>query len=300
MTILLFCALVLAAAGLSYGLWRRWREKSTLQILDRMLDAATRGDFSQETFDESLLSAVGTKLTHYLAASAVSARNLQEEKDKIKTLIGDISHQTKTPIANVLLYAQLLGEQDLPPESKALAQALEGQAEKLQVLIEALVKTSRLETGVLALHPEESPLWPVLENAAVQVLPKAEGKGVAVHLEPTEETARFDSKWTGEAVYNLLDNGVKYTPSGGRVTVRVTPYELFCRIDVTDTGMGIPEEEQAKIFGRFYRGHAVYETEGVGIGLYLVRQIAAGQGGYVKVASQPGRGSTFSLFLPRA
>ena len=299
MTILLFCALVLAAAGLSYGLWRRWREKSTLQILDRMLDAAIRGDFSQETFNESLLSAVGTKLTHYLAASAVSARNLQEEKDKIKTLIGDISHQTKTPVANVLLYAQLLGERDLSPESKAMTEALEGQAEKLQVLIEALVKTSRLETGILALHPEGHPLWPMLQQAAEQVRPKAEGKGITLSLEPTSAAARFDPKWTGEAVYNLLDNAVKYTPSGGRITVQVIPYELFCRIDVTDTGMGIPEEEQAKIFGRFYRGHAVYETEGVGIGLYLVRQIAAGQGGYVKVASQPGRGSTFSLFMPR-
>lgn len=300
MTILLICALVLAAAGVGYGLWRRNREKHTLQTLDRMLDAAIRGEFSEEDFDESLLSAVETRLAHYLSASTVSARNLREEKDKIKTLIGDISHQTKTPIANLLLYAQLLGEQDLPPESKAMTRALEGQAEKLQILIEALVKTSRLETGVLALHPAEHPLWPLLEGAAEQVRPKAEGKGIRLRLEPTRETARFDPKWTGEAVYNLLDNAVKYTPAGGRVTVEVTPYELFCRIDVTDTGIGVPEEEQTKLFGRFYRGQAAAEAEGVGVGLYLVRQIAAGQGGYVKVASVPGKGSTFSLFLPRS
>lgn len=300
MIILLICALVLAAAGLGYGLWRRNREKHTLQTLDRMLDAAIRGEFSEEDFDESLLSAVETRLAHYLSASAVSARNLREEKDKIKTLIGDISHQTKTPIANLLLYAQLLGEQDLPPESKTMTRALEGQAEKLQILIEALVKTSRLETGVLALHPAEHPLWPLLEGAAEQVRPKAEGKGIALRLEPTGETARFDLKWTGEAVYNLLDNAVKYTPAGGEVRVEVTPYELFCRIDVTDTGMGVPEEEQPKLFGRFYRGQAAAEMEGVGIGLYLVRQIAAGQGGYVKVTSAPGEGSTFSLFLPRS
>lgn len=300
MTILLICALILAAAGLGYGLWRRNREKHTLQTLDRMLDAAIRGEFSEEDFDESLLSAVETRLAHYLSASAVSARNLREEKDKIKTLIGDISHQTKTPIANLLLYAQLLGEQDLPPESKAMTRALEGQAEKLQILIEALVKTSRLETGVLALHPAEHPLWPLLEGAAEQVRPKAEGKGIRLRLEPTGETARFDFKWTGEAVYNLLDNAVKYTPAGGEVRVEVTPYELFCRIDVTDTGMGVPEEEQPKLFGRFYRGQAAAEMEGVGIGLYLVRQIAAGQGGYVKVTSAPGEGSTFSLFLPRS
>lgn len=300
MIILLICALVLAVAGLGYGLWRRNREKHTLQTLDRMLDAAIRGEFSEEDFDESLLSAVETRLAHYLSASAVSARNLREEKDKIKTIIGDISNQTKTPIANLLLYAQLLGEQDLPPESKTMTRALEGQAEKLQILIEALVKTSRLETGVLALHPAEHPLWPLLEGAAEQVRPKAEGKGIALRLESTGETARFDLKWTGEAVYNLLDNAVKYTPAGGEVRVEVTPYELFCRIDVTDTGMGVPEEEQPKLFGRFYRGQAAAEMEGVGIGLYLVRQIAAGQGGYVKVTSAPGEGSTFSLFLPRS
>ena len=138
------------------------------------------------------------------------------------------------------------------------------------------------------------------EGAAEQVRPKAEGKGIYLRLEPTEATARFDPKWTGEAVYNLLDNAVKYTPAGGEVRVEVTPYELFCRIDVTDTGIGVPEEEQPKLFGRFYRGLASAEVEGGGIGLYLGRQIAAGQGGYVKVASVPGKGSTFSLFLPRS
>lgn len=98
---------------------------------------------------------------------------------------------------------------------------------------------------------------------------------------------------------NLLDNGVKYTPAGGRITVSVTLYELFCRIDVTDTGPGLAEEEQAKVFQRFYRSPAVQDQAGVGIGLYLVRQIAAGQGGYVRVDSAPGAGSIFSLFLPR-
>lgn len=298
-TALLIAALALAAGALAYALWCRRREKRTLQTLEAMLEAAIRGDFSEETFDESLLSAVEAKLAQYLSASLVSARNLGEEKEKIKTLIGDISHQTKTPIANILLYAQLLGEQDLPAESRAMAAALEGQAEKLDTLIQALVKLSRLETGVLALHPAAGPVWPAVSAAAEQVRPKAAEKGITLCLRPSREWARLDPKWTEEAVYNLLDNGVKYTPAGGQVTVSVTPYELFCRVDVTDTGPGIPEREQAKIFGRFYRAPGTYETQGGGIGLYLVRQIAAGQGGYVKVSSQPEQGSTFSLFLPR-
>ncbi len=98
---------------------------------------------------------------------------------------------------------------------------------------------------------------------------------------------------------NLLDNAVKYTPAGGAVTVEAFAYELFCRVDVTDTGPGIPEEEHARVFRRFYRSAAVAQEPGVGIGLYLARQIAEGQGGYLKVFSKPGKGAKFSLYLPR-
>ena len=111
--------------------------------------------------------------------------------------------------------------------------------------------------------------------------------------------AVFDSKWTAEAVGNLLDNAIKYTPSGGAVSVHVSEYDMFCRIDVSDNGLGIPEEEQAKVFQRFYRSPSVADAEGVGIGLYLTRQIITGQGGYIKLTSKPDEGSTFSIFLPR-
>ena len=83
------------------------------------------------------------------------------------------------------------------------------------------------------------------------------------------------------------------------MTVSVTPYELFCRIDVADTGPGIPEDEQGRIFERFYRSPTVRDAQGVGLGLYLAREIAAANGGYIKVTSRPGNGSTFSLFLPK-
>jgi len=288
---------VLAAAAVI--LRERWRTRRTLRGLDRMLDEAIRGSFTEKHFDESLLSAVETKLAHYLSASAASAQAVSEEKDKIKTLIGDISHQTKTPIANIVLYAQLLEEQKLTTEGRACAAALEEQAGKLQTLIDALVKTSRLETGVLVLHPVSGPLAPMLEEAAAQFAPGAEEKGISLTLRPTDATAVFDAKWTGEAVCNLLDNAVKYTPSGGSVAVDVISYEMFCRINITDTGPGIPEAEQAKVFQRFYRSAAVNQEQGVGIGLYLARQIAEGQGGYIKVFSRPGRGAEFSLYLPR-
>ena len=259
---------LLAAAG--FAVWTRLRTRRMLDTLGKMLDDAIRGEFRESLYDESRLSALETRMAHYLSASAVSAKNLAEEKDAIKTLIGDISHQTKTPIANLLLYAQLLEEQDLPPESREYVSALEHQAEKL------------------------------LDAASAQAAPGAEAKAITLTVEPTDLTARFDPKWTAEALYNLVDNAVKYTPAGGAVTLRAVGYELFCRVDVTDTGPGIPESEQARIFQRFYRSPSASEAEGVGIGLYLARQIAAGQGGYLKVSSRPGEGSTFSLFLPRA
>ena len=291
-------AAVIGAALLAGALvlWQRRQSRKILENLGKMLEAAMEGNFTEASFDESLLSALESSFAHYLAASTVSARKVDAEKEKLKALIGDISHQTKTPIANILLYTQLLKEQ---PGNTDCLEALEGQTKKLQSLIDALVKTSRLETGVIALHPEPGELWSVMTSAVSQLRPKAEEKGVRIALEHGEANAVFDPKWTEEALYNLLDNAVKYTPSGGRVSVTAVVYPMFSAVLVQDTGPGIAEEEQPKIFQRFYRGEVHREEEGVGIGLYLVRQIAEGQGGFVKVRSQPGQGSTFSLYLPR-
>ena len=289
-------ALLLALAVVGYD---RWRTVRTIRRLDDMLTAAMSGSFSEETFDESRLSSLESRLGRYLAASALSERNVREQKDRLSALISDISHQTKTPVANLQLYAQLLSEQPLTPQGKDCAAAISAQAGKLQTLIEALVKTSRLETGILVLHPQPGEISTMAERAAGQFAHKAAEKGIALTVDPAEGSAVFDPKWTEEAVCNLLDNAVKYTPSGGAVTVEIKNYELFSAVRVADTGPGIPEEEQAKIFGRFYRAPGAWQAEGVGIGLYLARQIAEKQGGYVKVESAPGKGSVFSLFLPR-
>ena len=290
-------AALLAALGAVF--YSRRRTARLLARLDEMLAAAMDGSFTEQRFDESRLSALESRLAQYLAASSVSAQNLQAQKDQISALVSDISHQTRTPVANLQLYAQLLAEQPLGPEGRACAEAIEMQAQKLQSLIEALVKTSRLESGVLALHPAPGELAPMAERAVAQYAPKAAAKGLSLTMGPIAGSAVFDPKWTEEALCNLLDNAVKYTPAGGAVTVSVQAYELFAAVRVRDTGPGIPEEEQARIFGRFYRAPAAYQAEGVGIGLYLARQIAAGQGGYLKVESVPGAGSTFSLYLPR-
>lgn len=284
---------------LAVVVYDRWRTARIVRRLDDMLTAAMNGSFSEETFDESRLSSLESRLGRYLAASALSEWNVREQKDQISALISDISHQTKTPVANLQLYAQLLSEQPLTPQGKDCAAAISTQAEKLQTLIEALVKTSRLETGILALHPQPGEISAVVKRAAAQYAPKAAEKDITLTVGQAGGSAVFDAKWTEEAVCNLMDNAVKYTPSGGTVTVEVKNYELFSAIRVTDTGPGISEEEQARIFGRFYRAPGAWQAEGVGIGLYLTRQIAEKQGGYVKVESMPGKGSVFSLFLPR-
>ena len=104
--------------------------------------------------------------------------------------------------------------------------------------------------------------------------------------------------WTAEAITNVLDNAVKYSPSGGIVDIKITEYPSYLRLDISDNGIGIPEEEQAKIFGRFFRGKYAAGIDGVGIGLYLTRNIINKQNGYVKVVSDT-HGSKFSLFLKK-
>ncbi len=294
--IIFICLIVVCA--IAVVIINRYKTRKTMENMNHMLDMAMDGKFDETLFNESLLSAVETKLSHYLLASAVSAQNLTGEKEKIKELIADISHQTKTPVANILLYTQLLGEQELPKESMEYVNALNVQTEKLNFLIGSLVKTSRLEAGIFVLHPKINDIYPMLLKVQEQIRAKADEKKIKIELISTDIKACFDEKWTEEAIYNIVDNAVKYTPEGGNITISTTSFNLFTKIDIKDTGIGIPSEEHAKIFGRFYRSKRVSELPGVGIGLYLSRQIVSSEGGYIKVSSKQGEGSTFSVFLP--
>lgn len=295
---LLYLAWVIFLAS---GIWvwnvRRHMRKM-LEQMDHMLEQTWEGSFQESVYDESMLSHIETKLAHYLAASEVSARNLTEEKEKIKQLIADISHQTKTPIANLLLYVQMLEEKELPQEEQAFVQEINRQAQKLNFLIGSLVKTSRLETGMLVLHPKWEEVDSMLEEVIRQLAAKAQRKGQTIEFAPGSCFAWFDRKWTVEAIYNIVDNAVKYTPDGGKIKLVLTAAELFVRIEIMDTGIGIKEEETVKIFQRFYRGSHTSGQEGVGIGLYLARQILAGENGYIKVKSVVGGGSSFFVYLP--
>ena len=268
-----------------------------MKTIEKMLNLAQKSEFSESEFDESRLSKLETMFSHYLSSSTTSARNIEEEKKKIETLIADISHQTKTPIANLLLYSELLYEEDMSDDTWAKVDVIHNQAERLRFLIDSLVKLSRLENGILALHPKEERIDPMLSTVCGQYERKASEKGLKLSFEPTDLSACFDVKWTTEAICNLVDNAIKYTESGV-IQISALSYELFTRIDIKDTGKGISEDELAKIFSRFYRSQSSNESDGVGIGLYLARQILSEEGGYIKVSSEVGEGSVFSVFLP--
>lgn len=295
-------ALLLCAAGLAAlaaGCWLALRARRTVRRLERMLTDAIDGGFVEEHYDETAVSALEARMARLLHGSAAANRALSREQAAVQSLISDISHQARTPMANILLYADLLEETDLTDAQRARLTPLRDQAEKLRFLIENLIRSSRLETGILQLAPAAGSVDALMEQAAGEAGAAAAAKGVALTVRPGRADACFDPRWTPEALYNLVDNAVKYTPPGGSVVLSAALTDSFCRVDVADTGPGIPESEQAAIFGRFARGAAARGTEGLGIGLYLARQIAAGQGGYIRVKSAPGQGSVFSLYLPR-
>lgn len=296
--ILLIIILIIAVSAIAYGIYCHIKMRQQIKKLDEMLDKAIDGSFTESCFDESQLSYIENKMWKYLSSSEISARKTAEEKAKIKTLIADISHQTKTPVSNILLYSELLSECELSDTEKDYASRIFSQSEKLSFLITSLVKLSRLETGIIALSPKETAIASMLRDIVVQAQAKADEKGLSLTLECGDEKAVFDEKWTNEAVWNIVDNAIKYTDKGG-IKITVREYEMFVCIEISDTGCGIPEAEQAQIFSRFYRSESTSSEEGVGIGLYLARQIVSAENGYIKVVSEVGKGSTFSVFLSK-
>lgn len=269
----------------------------TMKRLEEMLEDAINDTFKERAYDESRLSRLEVKWKRFLSSSVGQKHRLQEEQRKIKMLISDISHQTKTPIANILLYSQILQEKETDPELIPIVENIKEQSEKLDFLIRSLVKASRLESEALILQPKKEPIMPCIAAAAAGAEEAAAKRQITLVVKETDVQACFDRKWTEEAIGNLIDNAIKYSPLGSEVQISVTDYEMFAAIHVTDAGIGIREEEQAQVFERFYRSREVAEEKGVGIGLYLVREIALKQGGYVKVKSKHGAGSTFSFYI---
>lgn len=250
--------------------------------------------------EEDLFVKINQRLERMYEIMMGERRNLAREKKELQELISDISHQVKMPIANLKLIDTTLLEQVLSREKqREFLMAMDGQIDKLDFLMQAMIKTSRLETGVISLDKKLQSIYDTIAMALGGILLNAEKKGIQVAVScPKELIAPHDRKWTGEALFNLLDNAVKYTEIGGRISIFVESWEMYLKIDIADTGKGIAEERQGAIFNRFYREKEVHDVEGIGIGLYLAREIITMQGGYIKVVSEPEKGSVFSVFLP--
>ena len=298
---LLFILLVLSCAILFVVYLRRKLvlfSDNLCQTIDDMLNGAAAPPQIRE--EENLFYKINYRLARLYDVLRENRESIAKERADLQELISDISHQVKTPVSNLKMVNATLLEQPMPEEKRQeFLMASSGQLEKLDFLMKAMIKTSRLETGVISLDRKIQPLYDTLAAALGGILLSAERKNIHVGVDcPEDIILAHDRKWTSEALFNILDNAVKYTPADGDIQVSVQSWEFYVKIDITDSGKGIAESRQGMIFKRFYREEEVHDIEGIGIGLYLAREIVTMQGGYIKVVSTVGCGSTFSVFLP--
>ncbi len=298
--ILGLCAAIFAVVGL--WAWYQRRQVSLFaddlcETLDALLSG--RQPENYQPYEDSLTAKVQGKLMQYFDIMSEGKRQSQQDKQVIQSLVSDISHQVKTPIANIKMFTNILQQHQLPPEKQAeFLRTMEGQINKLDFLMQSLIKMSRLETGTFVLHPQEDRLADTIALAMSAVWAKAEAKEISLSADcDSSICVQHDPKWTAEALGNILDNAIKYTPPGGSVTVSVRPWQFYTRVDIADTGIGIAEEHYNDIFQRFYRDPQVASQEGVGLGLYLANGIITRQKGYISVKSKVGKGTTFSVYL---
>ena len=272
------------------------KEKKLLNRLQQMLDCAIDGELERTEISEEKYSALENSMKQHLDSCFLARKNQQEEKEVIQKLISDIAHQTLTPISNLKIYGEILSETN--HENQEEIETILEQTEKLDFLIQSLVKLSRMESGIIAVHSEDTTIAQMFASVQQQFNVKVREKNITLSLCDTDLHVLCDPKWTVEAIGNIVDNAIKYTARGGKIKIKAGQYSFFVKIDITDNGIGIEKEEIPKIFGRFYRSMSVTDQPGVGIGLFLAREIIQAQNGYIKVTSEREKGSTFSVFLP--
>lgn len=300
MAIMVFCLLIIGLLVIFIYVLKKHMEY-ILNQLSVVISSITKLN-EEEVFsvlNDDMLSKLQSqviKLTNLLKSQNV---RIKRERDEIKSLISDISHQLKTPLSNLKLYYELLQDTSISKQEYIeFSSNMQNQIEKLSFLMESMIKMSRLEGGIIQLIPNKTSLNDVCFTAIKQIYQKAKIKNIEMQFHSTEDIIlSIDKNWTVEAIFNLLDNAVKYSEVNGIITIDVKQYEMFARIDIIDHGIGIDKQEINDIFKRFYRGEYTQKEEGVGLGLYLAREIILKQNGYIKVKSKPFEGSVFSIFL---
>ena len=297
----MFSAVLLFIATVFWAFWqgRQLSEFSNdiCETVDILLEEREPKNFFP--YEETVISKVQNKLLQYYEKMKEERQQSRQDKQTIQELVSDISHQVKTPIANIQMITGILNQHDLPCDKQhEFLNLMAVQIDKLEFLMQSLIKMSRLETGIFVLHLQETRLSDTIAGAVSMILAEAEKKNIQLQADCNSKlTVKHDPKWTAEAIGNILDNAVKYTPEGGTISILVRPWQFYTRIDISDTGIGIDQENYNAIFQRFYRAQEVTTEQGIGLGLYLARGIIARQNGYITVKSQKGKGSTFSVFL---
>lgn len=304
-SILRYCLLVLCAVFLIMVNIRDWLKKRQLsdfandicETVDALMEEREPESF--KPYEDTSVSKVQVKLLQYYDKMKDGQMQSEQNRQTIQELVSDISHQVKTPIANIRMFTNILQEHELSEDKRnEFLNTMYSQINKLDFLMQSLIKMSRLETGTFNLHMEEDSLYNTIAQAVSGIFTKAENKNIELDVQcDSKITVKHDSKWTVEALGNILDNAVKYTPENGNIYVSVRPWQFYTRIDIMDTGIGISAGHYNDVFKRFYRGEEVAAKEGVGLGLYLARGIINRQKGYITVKSEKGKGTTFSVFL---
>lgn len=300
---ILFIFSLFSGYGFFYSAEKQQKTKEAL--LSSFLERCLSDDYSFLEHPEELAGLQQGSLSDTFLQLAQKLRlkteTLAEERDNTKTLVTDISHQLKTPLSALKTCFSIYTEADTPEEKEEFEERCKFQLDKLENLTASLINISRLENAMILLQPSPTSLTDILIEAVNAVYGKAAAKQITVNTEDFQEiTLSLDKKWTAEALFNILDNAVKYSPAGTTILIRIQTLYSFVRVEIEDQGIGIPREEYNKIFKRFYRGQnaAVQKSEGSGVGLYLSRKILEDQGGTVSVKAARKQGSVFVVQLP--
>ena len=261
--------------------------------------------------DRELLSVVAGIAARALQNAHLLERELEmreslEELDRVKTdFVSSVSHELRTPLTSILGYIEMLSDGfggDLSPEQARVLGIVDRNAERLLVLIEELLLMSRLESGTFRLSLEPLSVRSLLNDAYQAVLPELSSRSLDVAVDVADDVDMVDGdpRQLDRALINLLSNAVKFTPEHGRVAVSARRERDGLVIEVSDTGIGIPPEDQAKIFDRFFRSSSATRlaVPGAGLGLSITKMILEEHGGRIAVSSKPGEGTTMTVTLP--
>lgn len=281
------------------------RQEKQAELILSMLDDCLSGDYAFVN-DECLLKMLENQhfadtLVKLAESLKLKTERLDAEQDNTKELVTDISHQLKTPISAMKVCFDMSLEAESEAEKAEFLSRSRRQIDKLESLAAALINISRLENKMIVPEPRAVSIMEILIEAVNTVYHNAAAKNIGIEVEEFEDTElSLDRKWIIEAVANILDNGIKYSPEGSCVRIAVQKLFSFVRIEIEDEGIGIPRDERNRIFRRFFRGSSekVRMQEGSGVGLYLSRKIIEDQGGTISIRSGTKCGSVFIIQIP--